>query len=106
MGPLYALEGGCSIYNELSAGPFVYRVADLLSESDRKKIKAVGLSTVNQLFENEPPSAVVLCVDTEPKFFNEPLQKAVKVDWGRYIYNRSVWERKYYYKGPVVYFKR
>ena len=71
LAPLYALEGGCNIYTEFSSGPFVYRVADYLSPSDRRLTHAVGPGNLKELLEKSPPSAVILGV--EPKFLEVPL---------------------------------
>jgi len=97
LGPLYALEGGCSIYLELSAGPFVYRIADYLSASERKVLHAVGPETLEQLLEKSPPAAVI--VDVEPKFLEVPLFRAAGP-------NRKEWDAKIYDNGPTVYFRR
>jgi hypothetical protein len=95
LAPLYALEGGCDIYTELSAGPFVYRVADFMKPSDVEATHTVGPKTLRQLVEKSPPAAVILNV--EPKFLEEPLfQTAVKADWRVEAYGN----------GPVVYFER
>ncbi len=94
LAPLYALEGGCDIYPQLSAGPFVYRVADSLSASDLDVTHAVGPKTLKQLLEESPPSAVI--VGAESELLEKPLlQAAVKPDW----------ETKTYEGGLVVYFK-
>jgi len=97
LAPLYALEGGCDIYTEFSAGPFAYRVADYLSPSDRRLTHTVGLRNLKELLEKSPPSAVVLGV--EPEFLEVPLFQAAGP-------NSESWEAKIYENGPVVYFKR
>jgi len=97
LAPLYALEGGCDIYSQLSSGPFVYRIADYLSPSDRRSTHAVGPKTLRQLLEKSPPSALILRV--EPKFLEVPLFRTAEV-------NRQSWEAKVYENGPMVYFRR
>ncbi len=101
LAPLFALEGGCDIYPELSAGSIVYRIADSLTPSDRAVTHTVGPETLGALLEKSPPSAVILGV--EPKYFSfleEPLfELAVGPD-------RENWETKTYDTGPVVYFRR
>ena len=94
LAPLFALEGGCDIYTELSCGAIIYRIADSLSPGDRRITHTVGPETLAELLESKPPSAVVL--GAEMKFLEEPLQAAVGPDW----------ERKVYENGPMVYFKR
>jgi len=98
LAPLYALEGGCDIYPEFSAGSFVYRVADFMTASDRAVTHSVGPSTLGELLEKTPPSAVILGVEME--FLEKGLfQAAVQPD-------RQKWEKKEYENGPIVYFRR
>jgi len=93
LAPLFALEGGCDIYTELSCGSIVYRIGDRLSAWNRDITHTAGPRTLSKLVEKEPPSAVIIRVEME--FLEEPLLKiAVKPDW----------ERKVYENGPVVYF--
>jgi hypothetical protein len=98
LAPLLALEGGCDIYDELSAGPIVYRIADRLSVWNRDIANTVGPRTLKKLIEKSPPSAVILGVEMES--LEEPLfQTAIQP-------NEESWERKVYENGPVVYFRR
>jgi hypothetical protein len=89
LSPLLALEGGCNIYPQLSAGPFVYRIADKLSPADRDITHTVGLQTLPQLIEKSPPCAVV--TGLEPNFLEEPILKtAVGRDWEKQTYNNGI----------------
>jgi len=98
LAPLYALEGGCQIYTEFSAGPFAYRIADFLTPADLNTTNTVGPKTLAALIEKSPPSAVILGV--EPTFLEEPLlQTTIRPE-------RQRWERKIYDDGPIVYFRR
>ena len=95
LAPLFALEGGCDIYTELSCGSIIYRIGDRLSAWNRDITHTVGPRSLAKLVEKEPPSAVILNV--EMRVLEESLLKtAVKPDW----------ERKVYENGPVVYFRR
>ncbi len=60
LSPLYVIEGGGTIYNQFSAGPFAYRVADELSESDRVITRTAGLAELDELMKNNPPDAIVI----------------------------------------------
>jgi len=96
LAPLFALEGGCEIYTELSCGSIVYRIGDRLSAWNREITHTAGQRDLAKMVEKEPPSAVIVNVE-KMKFLEEDLIKtAVKPDW----------ERKVYENGPVVYFRR
>jgi hypothetical protein len=95
LAPLFALEGGCEIYTELSCGSIIYRVGDRLSDWNREITHTVGSRDLAKLVEKSPPSAVIVRVELE--FLEEDLIKAVV---------KSDWERKVYENGPVVYFRR
>jgi len=97
LAPLYALEGGCDIYTELSAGSIVYRIADSLTPADRAVTHTAGPETLAALLEKNPPSAVILGVERgKLAFLEAPLRAAVGADW----------ETKTYENGAVVYFRR
>jgi len=98
LAPLYALEGGCDIYTELSAGSIVYRIADSLTAADRAVTHTVGPKTLEALLEKDPPSAVLLGV--EMKRLEAPLFESTVVP------DRENWETKTYENGLIVYFKR
>lgn len=92
--PLFALEGGCEIYTELSAGSFIYRIAGSMSPDERAVTHTVGPQTLRTLLENSPPSAVIVGVEFE--FLEKALiESAVKPDW----------RKKDYQNGPVAYFR-
>lgn len=95
LAPLFALEGGCDIYTELSCGSIIYRIGDRLSAWNRDITHTTGPRDLAKMVEKEPPSAVIIRVELE--FLEEDLIKtAVKPNW----------ERKVYKNGPVVYFRR
>ena len=95
LAPLFALEGGCEIYTELSCGSIIYRIGDRLSAWNRDITHTVGPRTLKELVEKSPPSAVI--VNVEMRVLEESLLK---------IAARGNWERKVYENGPVVYFRR
>jgi len=97
LAPLYAIEGGCKIYTEFSAGPFVYRIADYLSASDRRLLNAVGPQSLDELPKDNPPAVMILGI--EPKSLEVPLFQHIKPD-------KTAWNTKIYDDGPTVYFKR
>ena len=94
LAPLLALEGGGEIYNELSAGAIIYRVADSLSAEERRITHTAGPKSILELLEKNPPSAVILGVEMQN--LEQPiLESVVKPDW----------ERRDYANGPTVYYR-
>ena len=94
--PLFALEGGCEIYPELSAGPFTYRIGNLMSDAERRTTRTAGPEMLGRLAEQLPPSAII--VGAEPPYFSgleEPIESLAG----------SNWSRKVYENGLTVYFK-
>lgn len=98
LAPLYALEGGCDIYPQLASSPFVYRIADLMTSSELKTVKAVGPKTLQELIKDSPPSAVILGVEFE--FLEAPLFRTAVQP------NITNWQQETYENGPIVYFRR
>lgn len=92
--PLLALEGGGEIYNELSAGAIIYRIADSLSDEERLITHTAGPKSLAEVLKNSPPAAVVLGVEMQ-RLEQPILESVVKSDW----------ERKNYENGPSVYFR-
>jgi hypothetical protein len=66
LSPIVALEGDLPVYREFSAGPFVYRVADYLPQSDRRWFRTTSPRELNAFLDRNPPSAIV--VGREPEF--------------------------------------
>jgi hypothetical protein len=95
LAPLYALEGECEIYTELSAGPFVYRIGDHLTADELAAIRAVAPKTLSQLLKADPPAAVIVALESHD--LEADLPKAVlKPNWKKLVYSET---------GPTVYLK-
>lgn len=89
--PLFALEGGCEIYPELSAGAFTYRIGNLMSEAERRITRTVGPEMLGRLVEQSPPSAII--VGAEPPYFaelEEPLESLVGGNWNKKVYENGL----------------
>ncbi|MEN6336150.1 MAG: hypothetical protein ABFE01_17995 [Phycisphaerales bacterium] len=82
LGPLYALEGGCDVYPELSSGSIVYRIADRMTPQERQIAHAVGPATLAEMTRDRPPSAVIVGVEIG-RFadLEKPLRQLVGTDW-------------------------
>jgi hypothetical protein len=88
LSPLYAIEGGSTIYPQFSAGPFVYRIADDLSEKAKQYIRTAGMSDLKQLIESSKPSAVIL--GTEPQPLENPIyEQLADIFWIKKTYEEN-----------------
>ena len=84
LAPLPALEGGCDIYDELSAGAIIYRVGDLLTAKEQAVTHTVGPKGLAAMLEASPASAVMLGVEApHMAFLEKPLKETVPSDWKR-----------------------
>ena len=87
LGPLYALEGGCDIYPELSCGAIVYRIADRLSPEERRITHTVGPKTLNEILGVNSPAAVITGIEPSHfSFLEDPLRQSVPPTWRRDTY--------------------
>jgi hypothetical protein len=59
LSPLYALEGGLSIYPELATGPFCYRLAHLVKPALRRKVRCVSQRELEAFLRRKPPRALI-----------------------------------------------
>ena len=60
LAPIYPLEGGLEIYAELSTGPFLYRVGDLIENERRDRYIGSSPRSVRTLLATDPPDAILL----------------------------------------------
>jgi len=60
LAPLYIVESGLPIYNELATGPFLYRFGDYIPEDTRKRIVLTSPQNLNGLFKEEAPRAILV----------------------------------------------
>ena len=80
--PLFALEGGETIYPELATGPFLYRVGNLLTPTDRSDYNATSSDAITSLLTQNPPVAIFLVsgedstyADSSYAVLEEPLRR-------------------------------
>ena len=71
--PIYALEAGLPLEPTLAAGPFVYRVADLISPADRRFYRSLASPrTIQATLSTLPPSAILVGLEGE---LDQPLEQ-------------------------------
>jgi hypothetical protein len=65
LSPLFVIEANLPIYSELSTGPFLYRVGDLLNPEDRNHYVGTSPKSIADLFGKEAPVAVLVGFERE-----------------------------------------
>ena len=60
LSPLLALEAGRAIYPELSAGPFCYRLGELLTAEQARRFACATPGSLEQMLAADPPAAIVV----------------------------------------------
>ena len=108
LGPLYALEGGCDIYPELSSGWAGSKIASAISASKRKITNTLNAETFKEMLEERPPSGIVIDIDPSKEQVSRVglvLLRIAKTKWPAQEYDESVWERKEYPFVIVAYFR-
>ncbi|MBI5946083.1 MAG: hypothetical protein HY864_17110 [Chloroflexi bacterium] len=65
LNPFYVIEAGRDIYPELATGPFAYRVAHLVNQTERLKYKLIDSSDLVNLLSQNPPAGILIGRDPE-----------------------------------------
>lgn len=60
LSPLFALEGGASVYSEWITGPFAWRTARFLPGPRRERLAMSGPSELESLLARRPPAAILV----------------------------------------------
>jgi hypothetical protein len=60
LSPLFVADANLPIYRELSTGPFLYRIGDLLSREQRKRFVGTSPSSIGNILKNDAPSAILV----------------------------------------------
>lgn len=58
--PIFALEAGERIYQELSTGPFLFRYGRFLSDAQRRIAVSTDSSSLSSLLQKNPPDAILV----------------------------------------------
>ncbi len=59
LSPLFVIESNLPIYLELSTGPFLYRIGDLLTTEQRNNYKGTSYNNLSQFLEKDKPVAIL-----------------------------------------------
>jgi 4-amino-4-deoxy-L-arabinose transferase-like glycosyltransferase len=59
LAPLFPLEGGAGLYEQLAAGPFTWRVAGQLPADERQRLGVVGGEDLGALLGTERPAGIL-----------------------------------------------
>lgn len=65
LAPLFPLEGGAQIYEQFATGAFAWRVAPLVSASDRQAMGMVSADELTGLLRAQPPDAILVGYEGE-----------------------------------------
>jgi hypothetical protein len=60
LSPIFPLEGDLGIYPSLATGPFSWRVAPLLAESQRREFGLLSYSDLNTALRDDPPAGIMV----------------------------------------------
>jgi hypothetical protein len=60
LSPLFVIESNLPIYAELSTGPFLYRVGDLLTPEQRNHFVGTSAKSIGDLFAKDPPAGIIV----------------------------------------------
>jgi hypothetical protein len=60
LSPLFVIESNLPIYPELSTGPFLYRIGDVLTPEDRDRFMGTSPRSIDGLFNDDPPVAILV----------------------------------------------
>lgn len=77
LSPLFVTESNLNIYSELSTGPFLYRIGDLLTPEQRAHYTGTSPKTISDLFTADPPAAVLVGFEGE---LDKPLIEYAKAN--------------------------
>jgi len=95
MTPLYALEGSCDIYPELSAGWMGCNIACHMSAPKREATNTLDAKKFKEMLAERPPSAIVID-RTSTSSVGLVFLRIAKTEWPEQHYDKSMWERKEY----------
>ncbi|MBI5962965.1 MAG: glycosyltransferase family 39 protein [Chloroflexi bacterium] len=65
LNPFYAVEANEEIYPEFATGPFAFRVASLLSESDRKEYNLIASTDIGAFLDGNQPGGILVGRDPD-----------------------------------------
>jgi hypothetical protein len=65
LAPIFPLEGGGQIYQELSTGPFLFRYGSFLSDAQRQIAVSTDPHSLPALLKEKPPDAVIVGFESD-----------------------------------------
>lgn len=58
--PVYALEGGLTVYPELATGSFFFRIGDVITAEQRERFNVGSIATLTQVLDRNPPDGILV----------------------------------------------
>lgn len=63
--PIYAIEGGLSVYPELATGSFFFRIGDVITPEQRELFHVASPTTLAQVLDRNPPDGILVGYEGE-----------------------------------------
>ena len=60
LSPIFPMEGGLHIYKELASGPFKWRIAPLLTDSQRRALNVLSSNNLEDFLNTNPPQGILV----------------------------------------------
>jgi len=99
LAPVLAMEGGLSTYEAFATGPFTWRVAHIIPESNRGMVGWIGRDDLDAYLADRPPTAIVAGLETENDGFDPgrrgTLEDPLEEYAARAGYHRSSWTAEF-----------
>jgi len=91
LAPIFPLEGGAEIYKEFATGPFAWRTAPFVAETERRELGLISEGDLEEFLRKDPPRAVLVGFEEdleEPlvKYARERGYKALKLSNGKVLW--------------------
>ena len=77
LSPIFVIESNLPIYAELSTGPFLYRVGDLLTLEQRNQFVGTSPRSIGDLLNQNPPAAILVGFEGD---LDKPLVEYAKIN--------------------------
>lgn len=78
--PIYPLEAGLPIFNELATGPFAWRTAPFLTDKQRQAFHVIDPDNVETFLRSHPPSAALTATELAQQKLPREMLSSLQAD--------------------------